>query len=90
MEGPAPADDSAWAGSASEIGKRFAFPGDCTVLPMTLRAIFMDIGDQLGKQEVDGLRAERNGFCAEVIALQRRIASLTAERDAESCKHTQA
>jgi creatinine amidohydrolase/Fe(II)-dependent formamide hydrolase-like protein len=38
------------AGSASEIGKRFAFPGDCTVLPTTLRAIFMDLGDQLGKQ----------------------------------------
>jgi len=38
------------AGSASEIGKRFAFPGDCTVLPITLRAIFMDLGDQLGKQ----------------------------------------
>jgi creatinine amidohydrolase/Fe(II)-dependent formamide hydrolase-like protein len=38
------------AGSASEIGKHFAFPGDCTVLPTTLRAIFMDLGDQLGKQ----------------------------------------
>jgi creatinine amidohydrolase/Fe(II)-dependent formamide hydrolase-like protein len=38
------------AGSASEIGNRFAFPGDCTVLPITLRAIFMDLGDQLGKQ----------------------------------------
>jgi len=40
--------------------------------------------------EVDGLRAERNGLRAEAIALQRRIAGLTAERDAESGKHTQA
>ena len=38
------------AGAANEIGRKYTFPGSVTVLPSTLRAIFMDLGDQLGKQ----------------------------------------
>lgn len=38
------------AGAANEIGGKYSFPGTVTVRPSTLRAIFMDLGDQLGKQ----------------------------------------
>ena len=38
------------AGAANEIGAKYSFPGSCTVLPSTLRAVFMDLADQLGKQ----------------------------------------
>ena len=38
------------AGAANEIGRKYSFPGSATVMPQTLRAIFMDLGDQLGKQ----------------------------------------
>src|ERR1051326_198113 len=38
------------AGAANEIGKKYSFPGSCTVTPSTLRSIFMDLGDQLGQQ----------------------------------------
>ena len=39
--------------------------------------------------EINDLRAERNGFRAEVMGLQRRVANLTAELDAERSKHVQ-
>jgi len=38
------------AGAANEIGRKYTFPGSVTVLPSTLRAVFMDLGDQLGQQ----------------------------------------
>lgn len=38
------------AGAANEIGRKYSFPGSATVTPGTLRAIFMDLGDQLGRQ----------------------------------------
>jgi creatinine amidohydrolase/Fe(II)-dependent formamide hydrolase-like protein len=38
------------AGAANEIGAKYSFPGSCTVLPTTLRAVYMDIADQLGQQ----------------------------------------
>ena len=38
------------AGAANEIGNKYSFPGSCTVLPSTLRAVFMDMADQLGQQ----------------------------------------
>lgn len=38
------------AGAANEMGKKYSFPGSCTVLPATLRSIFMDLADQLGQQ----------------------------------------
>jgi creatinine amidohydrolase len=38
------------AGAANEIGAKYSFPGSCTVLPATLRAVYMDFADQLGKQ----------------------------------------
>ena len=38
------------AGAANEIGRKYSFPGSCTVRPSTLRAIFMDMADQLGSQ----------------------------------------
>ena len=38
------------AGAANEMGQKYSFPGSCTVLPDTLRAIFMDLADQLGQQ----------------------------------------
>ncbi|MCU1274413.1 MAG: crnA 1 [Bryobacterales bacterium] len=38
------------AGAANEIGRKYSFPGSVTVQPSTLRAIFMDIADQLGSQ----------------------------------------
>ncbi len=38
------------AGGANEIGARYTFPGTVTVLPSTLRAVFMDLADQLGSQ----------------------------------------
>jgi len=38
------------AGAANEIGRKYSFPGSCTVLPVTLRSIFMDVADQLGQQ----------------------------------------
>jgi creatinine amidohydrolase/Fe(II)-dependent formamide hydrolase-like protein len=38
------------AGAANEMGAKYSFPGSCTVLPGTLRSVFMDFADQLGKQ----------------------------------------
>ena len=38
------------AGAANEIGGKYSFPGSATVMPQTLRAIFMDLGDQFGAQ----------------------------------------
>ncbi len=38
------------AGVAHEIGQKYSFEGSCTVLPATLRSVFMDIADQLGQQ----------------------------------------
>jgi creatinine amidohydrolase len=38
------------AGAANEMGAKYSFPGSCTVLPNTLRSIFMDLADQLGRQ----------------------------------------
>jgi creatinine amidohydrolase len=38
------------AGAANEIGQKYSFPGSCTILPHTLRALFMDLADQLGQQ----------------------------------------
>ena len=38
------------AGAANEMGAKYSFPGSCTVLPSTLRSIFMDLADQLGRQ----------------------------------------
>jgi len=38
------------AGGANEMGAKYSFPGSCTVLPATLRSIFMDLADQLGRQ----------------------------------------
>jgi creatinine amidohydrolase/Fe(II)-dependent formamide hydrolase-like protein len=38
------------AGAANEIGHKYSFPGSCTVLPTTLRDVFMDVADQLGQQ----------------------------------------
>lgn len=35
-------------GAANEIGRKYSFDGSCTVRPATLRAVLMDIGDQLG------------------------------------------
>ncbi|KAA6462878.1 creatininase family protein [Acidobacteria bacterium AB60] len=37
------------AGAANELGRKYWFPGSCTVTPNTLRSIFMDIADQLGQ-----------------------------------------
>jgi creatinine amidohydrolase len=39
------------AGAANEMGAKYSYPGSCTVLPTTLRAIFMDLADQLGKEK---------------------------------------
>jgi|SRR5215469_261728 len=39
--------------------------------------------------EINGLRAERNGFRAEAMGLKRRVGNLTAELDAERSKHVQ-
>ena len=39
------------AGAANEMGAKYAFPGSCTVLPSTLRSIFMDLADQLGREK---------------------------------------
>ena len=36
------------AGPANEIGRNYSYPGSCAILPSTLRAIFMDLADQLG------------------------------------------
>src|SRR5947209_7050857 len=38
------------AGAVNEIGAKYSFPGSCTVLPSTLRAVYMDFADQLGQQ----------------------------------------
>src|SRR5215813_2382935 len=38
------------SGTANEIGEKYSFPGSCTILPTTLRAIFMDLADQLDQQ----------------------------------------
>lgn len=38
------------AGAANEMGAKYSFPGSCTVLPTTLRSIFMDLADQLARQ----------------------------------------
>ncbi len=38
------------AAAANEIGHKYSFAGSCTVLPITLRSVFMDIADQLGQQ----------------------------------------
>ena len=38
------------AGAANEMGAKYSFPGSCTVLATTLRAIFMDLADQLARQ----------------------------------------
>jgi len=38
------------AGAANEMGQKYSFPGSCTILPHTLRALFMDLADQLGQQ----------------------------------------
>jgi creatinine amidohydrolase/Fe(II)-dependent formamide hydrolase-like protein len=38
------------AGAANEIGAKYSFPGSCAVLPSTLRAVYMDLADQLGQQ----------------------------------------
>jgi creatinine amidohydrolase/Fe(II)-dependent formamide hydrolase-like protein len=38
------------AGAANEMGAKYSFPGSCTVLPNTLRSIFMDLADQFGRQ----------------------------------------
>src|SRR3954454_22792110 len=38
------------SGAANEIGAKYSFPGSCTVLPSTLRTIFMDLADQLGQE----------------------------------------
>jgi creatinine amidohydrolase/Fe(II)-dependent formamide hydrolase-like protein len=38
------------AGAANEIGRKYSFPGSCTVTPATLRSVFMDMADQLGQQ----------------------------------------
>jgi creatinine amidohydrolase/Fe(II)-dependent formamide hydrolase-like protein len=38
------------AGAANEMGQKYSFPGSCTILPTTLRALFMDLADQLGQQ----------------------------------------
>jgi creatinine amidohydrolase/Fe(II)-dependent formamide hydrolase-like protein/ketosteroid isomerase-like protein len=39
------------AGTANEIGAKYSFPGSCSVLPATLRSVFMDLADQLGRQK---------------------------------------
>src|ERR1700712_2361575 len=39
------------AGAANEIGHKYSFAGSCTVLPTTLRRIFMDFADQLGQEQ---------------------------------------
>jgi len=38
------------AGAANEMGKKYSFPGSCTVTPSTLRSIFMDLSDQIGQR----------------------------------------
>ena len=38
------------AGAANEMGQKYSFPGSCTILPHTLRSLFMDLADQLGQQ----------------------------------------
>ncbi len=38
------------AGAANEMGQKYSFPGSCTILPNTLRTLFMDLADQLGQQ----------------------------------------
>lgn len=38
------------AGAANEVGQKYSFSGSCTILPHTLRALFMDLADQLGQQ----------------------------------------
>jgi len=57
------------------------------VLPITLLILAYFELRHVG--EINGLRAERNGFRAEVMGLQRRVANLTAELDAERSKHVQ-
>jgi creatinine amidohydrolase len=37
-------------GAANEIGRKYSFPGSCTVLPSTLRDVYMDLADQLGQE----------------------------------------
>jgi creatinine amidohydrolase/Fe(II)-dependent formamide hydrolase-like protein len=39
------------AGAANEFGAKYSYPASCTVLPTTVRAIFMDLADQLGKEK---------------------------------------
>jgi len=39
------------AGGANEIAGRYSVPGTYTVRPATLRAVFMDLADELGAQE---------------------------------------
>jgi metallo-beta-lactamase class B len=38
------------AGAANEIGGKYHFDGSATIRPETLRAVFMDLADQLGAQ----------------------------------------
>jgi creatinine amidohydrolase/Fe(II)-dependent formamide hydrolase-like protein len=38
------------AGGANQIGSKFSFPGTYAIRPSTLRAIFMDLGTELGDQ----------------------------------------
>jgi creatinine amidohydrolase/Fe(II)-dependent formamide hydrolase-like protein len=38
------------AGAANEVGRKYSFPGSCSVTPATLRFVFMDLADQLGQQ----------------------------------------
>src|SRR5215472_14586959 len=37
-------------GPANTVGRKYVFPGSYTVRPSTLRAIFMDLGTDLGEQ----------------------------------------
>lgn len=37
-------------GPANTVGRKYVFPGSHTVRPSTLRAIFMDLGTDLGEQ----------------------------------------
>jgi len=39
------------ADAANEIGAKYSYPSSCTVLPTTVRSIFMDLADQLGKEK---------------------------------------
>lgn len=38
------------SGGANQIGEKYSFPGTYAVRPATLRAIFMDLADELGEQ----------------------------------------